>query len=539
MILAVNNIIKLYTDFDAEYKKYLTGLSIITEPNYVLHNFILEKYKYLSDKINTIDNKVSTVIDCFKFDNDFFDLMTRLDYFVNFVNKIDIHEVKSLSSTNMENILSETINIHNYYDKFIITRNVIYKNITGLMFDIIKTTDVEEIQELYITYNNSILLYKKYMYSKISKSKNKKIADYIEQSKYKLFDNNKGDPVFNILQRFNYTPFKQRLSVDELIKLSLNLSLKKTNTKTGGGDAYDIKSLQKVSDIFLTKKIGVLVLVCIVNNPIEFNFSNLLNQKEQKYTDGMSVDSEMINFYNLIKQLKPKYPAILNNYTVGDIKSDKWMVVRTIDGDCYDILCNNYCSDIFVNKNEVDKIMRGPSELINIYQKQQSELLISFLHDPINLDIKKHNNPSAGIKNNVFNTLLTYYENNITSTDLTLYNLNNIVLSKDINNIILNVLLSSFMTLDVDYIPLDTVSFIYILDKLVYSYSNEIRDGYIKEEFNEKIFEKFNGINLFNIVMKKLRLYITNVTDKFFNADDDIFYNILLQNKLLNTHYNN
>ena len=55
------------------------------------------------------------------------------------------------------------------------------------------------------------------------------------------------------------------------------------------------------------------------------------------------------------------------------------------------------------------------------------------------------------------------------------------------------------MTLDIDYVPLDMVSFINMMENLVYNYSNEIRDGYIKEEFSEKIFEKYTGLNLFNL----------------------------------------
>jgi len=534
----LEDIIKLYENFDKHFKKYLEVLLPIIESDYILKLFISEKYNVISELISSLKNEIKTNEECFEFDDTIFKIDNLSNHLLNFINKIDLYSIKTITSTSMENIVSETAIINSYNKNFYTIKKDKYLYAIKIFNKILSNISLDEIQSFHIKYNDSILLYKKLMFKRLKKEK--RVIDYVDKIKYKLFDDGKTEENFNLLQRFNFTPFVQHISVDELIKYSLNVTIKKTDKKTGG--SYDVKNLEKVSDIFKSKRIGVFVLVCICNNPIEFNFSNLLNQKKQNFTEGMSITTDMIDFYSMIKQYKSKYPAILTNYSIGDINSNKWLVVRTIDGEYYDIITNKPCSEfseVFVTNTVVEKLKRGPSNLIDKYQNNQNELLSNFIREPLVIEIKKYNNPSHNIKNIIYNTLIDYYENKIRENELTLYNLNNIILSQDINNVLLNVLINSFMTLDVNYVPLDMVSFINMMENLIYSYSNEIRDGYIKEEFSEKIFEKYTGLNLFNLIMKKIKDFATLVTNKIFSVEKDIFYNILLHNRLLNINFNN
>lgn len=188
------------------------------------------------------------------------------------------------------------------------------------------------------------------------------------------------------LQRFSLVPVAQHLSLTEALAYygTIGGAVRKSGDLT----------IEKFITAFKIKKINVLVIKEITGSLVAYDVSSLTEPSRIESTAGVS--AAVLSRYNTVRKYDSD-SAVRATWSADLARAGamvrKTVVIRTIDGQTYDVMRLAGASDLFVDIATVEKILRGPSARVDMCQKIQAEKFAKFIMPaPLESDeIKKTN----------------------------------------------------------------------------------------------------------------------------------------------------
>lgn len=412
------------------------------------------------------------------------------------------------------------------------------------------TGPVHKISTQFSQFNNTVELYAQYLQDKLdniadnnmvekNKIKEADITDEIEKAKYGLFPSAELKHDINF-QRFGLIPVWQSLSPETLSKLVLGLLTSNTskdpNRMYGG---YSSKSLLETSNVFRESRVGLFVLVQIGKSQINFNFRTLTHKKTaQKYEHEQytGVNDKLLKKYNNIKMLGVTDTPTFKYDRLGDVSSDKWVIVRTLDGNVFDVM-GSFSDDFYFNKNFIDKFERGTSSLINGYQQMSNEKISSFLKLPQDVVLSPVTS-FQDISSRVSRAVMDHLDKSLKTMPTDLKELYTISSGDEIEEIASKILIQSYENEGVDVdenISESELSstFLSSADYIISIFVKYIKEGVAKYAFTEFMFKEKTQHALFIYIREGLSNIIQDAAKKAFDPQKDIYEKIFVKKSLL------
>ena len=229
---------------------------------------------------------------------------------------------------------------------------------------------------------------------------------------------------------------------------------------------------------------------------MEFNFNSLINRKEAdtyNIPPNSGLNDDILNKYNNIRTIKSniKLP-IFKNFKLGDIKSNKWFIIRTLNGTHYDIMGFNK-NDIIFSEQFVNNIDRGSSTLISTYQYICSSKFISNIKPSKSVVLESKNFDLSKVANKVNVNINKYIHDKLKVVPKNLKELYSLINDDDIYNIVGGILLDSYK--DIKNIDINDNSelsstFLFNIDYIINTFLKSLQELLVKSNFTEYMFKE-------------------------------------------------
>jgi hypothetical protein len=367
------NKIKLYSQIVPLFVKYVDKLSKSHKHIYDL----VADIKGCLEKINAYTKRLQ---------NTSLDSLDDVFKTIQIANNIDnyLHHVYDSLHLNIKDIPSEMSNtflldmekdFKNIVVKYAIMVNDNKVNNVKLIHIVlgkIKNSSIKDVNTVFGQYQNTVNLYTHYIQHQldtlnVSSNEHVLALDSIEVAKTRILNNatiNNKTLIPNeyaIMQTFGLMPMWQHLDEKQVLQHALNLikyeneRLRNPGLMHGG---YTPDKLKKMADMFREKKMGLFVVVSISSNQIEFDYRTLTHRKTVEklvIPDNSGLNDNVQRKFDNIKDVTSNFEGpVFKNIRLGKTDSDKWLVIRTLNGTHYDIMGINK-DKMFVNKAFVDK----------------------------------------------------------------------------------------------------------------------------------------------------------------------------------------
>jgi hypothetical protein len=525
-----NNSTKNY-EFIFSIKKTIKKISIHKK---ILYNIKPNTSKNIFEIINSLNS----------IDNHLHGIYTYL----NTINKdIDLEKSNSFMIN-----LEASLNIINAKYNIVINDNALNNiKLIHIVIDIVKKSPLDHIDMLFKQYINTINIYSHYIQYKLDNTDTSSveyisILESLENAKTAIINNAslKGKKNINTssrMQRYGLIPMWQHMDEQEVLKQSLNLikfTDKNTNNQERMYGGYTPDKLTEMSNIFMEKNIGLYVMVLISPNQIEFDFKTLIHRKTVEklhIEDNSGLNIDLITKFNNIKDIKGKFnDSIFKNIHLGKKNSDKWLIIRTMNGEHYDIMGLDK-SDMFVNKRFIEKIEKGPSLLIDTYNLICSNKLLTHIKQPQEIVISSSKSPLKNIANKIIRELSIYIDECLETIPSNLKELFNIAAGPEIEDITSKIIIESYEDFGKSSINAELSStFLFNSDYLISVFVKSIKEKLAKSNFNEFMFKEKTK----NALIVHIRTVLSNIikisAEKAFDPRNDIYENLMIKKNLLN-----
>jgi hypothetical protein len=497
----------------------LTGLDIHTPSN--IFN-ILHLSNTLSDDLNKIISKLNVNIATMpsEMSNTYITILEKDTLSLNIK-----YEILKLADVDITNIF-----IHN-------------------MLTILVKYEIDIISSIYNKFTNTAVLYSHYLQLLLNKTDEKSekysiILNKIEDAKYKIFSRDiKKQPASDnlSLQRFGLTPAVKHILPNDIIKSIFDIVYSNNEPVFKSTIGYNTQILSDVSGFFKEKKIGLFVMVKIGISNVAYNFDKITTKSKDNMLLPLSgITDTVIDRFDVIN-IKDNVPpaAVFINYRIGYTESDRWVIVQTMDGLHFDIMRHFKYKDYF-DTAFVCKIERGPSNLINEYQKTCVENIESFITIPVVVPVSEYTgNTFVYISKILITRIIAHIDIKLDhSMPTKLKELFFIVNNDDIESIINDTLIQSYEN-DVSDMQTDVSSEIFSTflsnsHNITSIFMKFIKDGTIKYNFTEFMFLSKTKQSLTEHIRKGILYIITEAANKAFDPTKNIYEGVHNKKKMLN-----
>ena len=324
------------------------------------------------------------------------------------------------------------------------------------------------------------------------------------------------------MQTFNLVPVYQNINLSNVVNKSLNIDM-------------NINDVKKLSALFAEKKKGLMVLWEIVELPVKYNLRGMTDKKvilESKIAPYSGIDHKVMKKYKTII-LGKKSDVKITIEKLGDLKSDSWLILRTLDGIKFDILTQKR-KKLFHSKYFVDKIQR-PSPRIQMYQEQKNKKLLEFVKTPQEIFLNEKYDEASAISGLLKIKFEAYAEQQLqTNFPTTLLDFHTMFKTGDIFKIISQVLMDSFLEYEHGKNKIETMgTFVYIIENLSQKTLREINEGFAKSSITENIFTEYTRDVIITIFRRELSDILNLSIHKNFGTNTDFYEMLFVKRALL------
>lgn len=548
----IKNKIKLYSYLIPLFEDYVDKLSSSFKELYELINTIREQIK----EVNVLFGKLKTshvndAANVFKTMN----MMNTVDAIVYDIYKkldFDVTELPSqMSNTYVLSLVGDYVKISTRYE---VVKNDVMINdpiLLHTLLEIIKEDPIDKIHSLFMKHTNTVNIYTHYIQHRLNTTdpdtdEHLQIIQYLDIAKNTIInkiDDTKKKMVQcdTIMQRFGLIPMFQHLTLNDVMQRALNVlhyidsrdRERNRNRHVHGG--FSSPELKKIADKFREKKIGLYVMIRITTHQVEYDFSPLMNRKmAEKMTipkeNGINLD--IIKKFDLIKNIDKQVDSDYTNTRMGDIKSNKWLIIRTLNGVHYDIMAINK-NTLFVDLEFVNRLERGPSLRINNYQRICASQIMAHVKTPQEVLLEKHTTPLQNVSTRIQRGVIEHIDKKLKTLPKSLSELAEYISGSDIDEISSKILIGSYAEFGLEANKELSSTFLYNIDNIIRKFTRKIRESFAQSDMSEFMFKEKTKDALIVHIRKGLSVIIEEAAKKVFDPKQDIYAGLLIKKKLL------
>jgi hypothetical protein len=420
--------------------------------------------------------------------------------------------------------------------------------------DKIKNSSIKDINTLFDQYQNTVNLYTHYIQHQLdtlnASSKEYVLAlDSLEVAKTNILNNAtvEGKKLIPnkdvVMQTFGLIPMWQHMDEKQVLRQALDLIRYENENgrprnpgRMYGG--YTPDKLKEMADIFREKKMGLFVLVAISSNPIAFDYRTLTHRKTVEtlvIPDNSGLNDHVLKKFDNIKDVTSDFKGpVFKNIRLGKTDSDKWLVIRTLNGTHYDIMGINK-DNMFVNKAFVDKLDRGPSLLIDTYQLICNNKLVPHLKPPQEVVLDLMITPLQNIANKVIREMQLYVDERLKKVPTNLKELFDIIGGTDIEDLTSRIIIQSYEDIDSSAgSPELSSTFLFNADYVIKGFVKSVKERFAKSDLNEFMFKEKTKNALIVHIRTRLSDIVKISAEKAFDPRKDIYEKLMVKKSLLN-----
>lgn len=419
------------------------------------------------------------------------------------------------------------------------------EDIYKFLSEMIKNDTLDVVNAMFNKYN-TIVLYGRYIQHSLNTADPSsrlyiQLLESLESTKLKSLKS-LNTPIIPIrMQRFGMIPLWQDRSVDQVLGIALYI-IKNSEPRNpgrmygGGKKQYDAANLQKLSNVFREKKRGLFIIASITDNPIAFDIEPLVRKKVADTLNtppDSGVTADVLKKFKTIKQLSSIHAPTFKDFTMGDIRSDKWLVLRTLNGENYDILGLDI-KDPFVNKKFIDTITRGASPLISAWTDICCEHISQHLV-PVKEVALTAITPLQTIAAKVSQAINVYVDKELKTPPTTMSALYEIISGDMIEDITSKLIIESYEGFADGMGEELSSTFLFNADAIIAIFIKLIREDFAKSRINEIMFREKTEASFVVYIRTIIVKIIKTAAEKTFDPQKDIYEKLLIKKILLNT----
>jgi hypothetical protein len=549
----IKNKTKLYTQIVPLFVEYVDKLSNAHKHIYDL----VANIKYYLEKIKTHTKSLQTAIldspeNVFKTMQSANNIDNHLQYIYDSLH-LDIKDTHSeMSNTFLLDVEKDFKNIVVKYAILVNDNKLNNVKLIHTALNNIKNSSIKDVNMLFDQYQNTVNLYTHYIQHQLDtlnvSSKEYVLAlDSLEVAKTRILNNvtikekklipNKGV----VMQTFGLMPIWEHMDENQVLKQALNLILYKNERPRNPGrmyGGYTPDKLKKMADMFREKKMGLFVMVVISSNQIEFDYRTLTHRKTVEtlvIPDNSGLNDNVLKKFDNIKDVTSDFKEpVFKNIRLGKTDSDKWLVIRTLNGTHYDIMGIDN-DNMFVNKEFVDKLDRGPSLLIDTYQLICNTKLVPHLKPPQEVVLDHTATPFQNIANKVIMKMQLYVDERLKEVPTNLKELFNIVGGTEIEDITSMIIIKSYEDIHSSTCSSELSStFLFNADYVIKGFVKSVKERFAKSDLNEFMFKEKTKNALIVHIRTRLSDIVKVSAEKAFDPRKDIYEQLMVKKSLLN-----
>jgi hypothetical protein len=549
----IKNKTELYKHIVPLFEGYVQKISTAHNQIYDLVYDVNKYIRRIKKCIKSIpDSKLSTAEDIFITIHNLNNMGGYLHrvYTMLHIDMTDMHS--DMSNTYLNTVENEFKEIIIKYSILLRDNNANDEKLVHTVMDTLKSSPVEMVNILVTRYQNTINLYSHYMQYKLDTTDPSSdeyiiILDSLDFIKTLTLNNadvpgKKITPRSDVrLQRYGLVPMWQHLDENQILKQVLHILRYVDEKPRNPGrmyGGYTPDKLTEMSNIFKEKKIGLYVNVLISSNQIEFDFRTLTSRKMLEKiptVDNGGLNDNILTKFNIIKNITTDFvEPTYTNIHMGKTDSDKWVIIRTLNGTHYDIMGVDK-DNIIVNKTFINKLDRGPSLLIDTYQRICSNKLVSHLKQPKEIIPDAPNTQLQNISNKVIRRVLQYIDERIDDTPTNLKELFNMAVGPEIEDIASSIIIESYEEFGEDAEnPELSSTFLVNADHIIKGFVKSVKEMLAKSDLDERMFREKTKSALIVHIRTKLSSIVKTSAEKAFDPRNDIYEKLLVKKSLLN-----
>lgn len=406
----------------------------------------------------------------------------------------------------------------------------------------IETTPVAEAERLYMGHRNSIGLYARYIQRRIDDLRPES-PEYaatmtaLDRAKTDVMRRVAPPAVYSArLQRFGLVPVLQHLPPAEIYRRVVGAVVHSTEprqpTGGGGGPAIGGGDLDLMAALFAERGVGVYVLARVTATQIEYDFRPLLDGRVAALyptPPGCGVNSAAITKFGVIRDIAKGGGHETQDLRLGDLESETWVVVRTINGVDYDVLARGPDS-MYVGRATTEGLWRGASVRAANYQGVCSAALARHVRPPREVAAGEVT-PLQGVAHQVRQDVMRYVDEKLAAgVPTSLRGLAEFISGDDIETIASRVLIAS-------YTPPETIemlpTFLRSVDGVLKTFTRKIRESFAMSDLTEFMFVELVEGALVNHIRAKLANIVGGAAATVFDPNQDIYAVLYLKEKIL------
>jgi len=549
----IKNKTKLYANIVPLFVEYVDKLSKAHKHIYDLVADIEDNL----DKINTHTKHLQTAM--LDSTENVFKTMQSANNIDNYLHHV--YEALHLNIKDMPSEMSNTFMLEVEKDfKNIVVKYAILVNdnkvnnvkLIHTVLDKIKSSSIKDVNTLFDQYQNTVNLYTHYIQHQLdtlnASSKEYVLAlDSLEVAKTRILNNAtvEGKKLIPnkdaVMQTFGLIPMWQHMDEKQVLRQALDLIRHEKERPRNPGrmyGGYTPDKLKEMADMFREKKMGLFVLVAISSNQIEFDYRTLTNRKTVEklvIPDNSGLNDNVLKKFDNIKDVTSNFKEpVFKNIRLGKTDSDKWLVIRTLNGTHYDIMgINKY--NMFVNKAFVDKLDRGPSLLIDTYQLICNNKLVPHLKPPQEVVLDLMITPLQNIANKVIREMQLYVDERLKEVPTNLKELFDIIGGTEIEDLTSRIIIQSYEDIDSSTgSPELSSTFLFNADYVIKGFVKSVKERFAKSDLNEFMFKEKTKNALIVHIRTRLSDIVKISAEKAFDPRKDIYEKLMVKKNLLN-----
>jgi hypothetical protein len=482
--------------------------------------------------LNNIDNYLYQVYDSLHLDTD------------------DLHS--EMSNTFLLEVENDFKNIVVEYSILMNDNKANTAKLIHTVLDSIKSSSIKDVNTLFDKYQNTVNLYTHYIQHQLN-TLNTSSKEYvlalgsIEMAKTRILNNaniegKKLIPTNGVvMQKFGLMPIWQHMDEKQVLQQALNLIMYENVMPRNPGrmyGGYTPDKLKKMSDMFREKKMGLFVVVSISSNQIEFDYRTLTHRKTVEklvISDNSGLNDNVLKKFDNIKDVTSDFKEpVFKNIRLGNTDSNKWLVIRTLNGTHYDIMGIDK-DNMFVNKLFVDKLDRGPSLLIDTYQLISNTKFVTHLKPPQEVVLDGMVTPLKNIANKVIREMQLYVDERLKVVPKNLKELFEIVGGTEIEDITGRIIIQSYEEIESSTgSPEISSTFLFNADYVIKGFVKSVKERFAKSDLNEFMFKEKTKNSLIVYIRTRIFDIIKVSAEKSFDPRKDIYEKLMVKKSLLN-----